>query len=99
MTARRAMKLDQRTCKEATSGYYGDGAGLWLAVGPNSKSWVFKGSRGGARSSRHRPAFRKLMMVGWHLRLCRRFRVAAVVAITTVGQNRHTVFGNVAASP
>lgn len=35
-------KLTVAKTKTKTPGRYGDGGGLWLAVGPNSKSWVFR---------------------------------------------------------
>src|SRR5262249_15760787 len=34
-------KLNARKVATAKPGKYGDGGGLWLFVGPNSKSWVF----------------------------------------------------------
>jgi integrase len=38
----RAGKLNTRKVATAKPGKYGDGGGLWLYVGPNSKSWVFR---------------------------------------------------------
>ena len=38
----RADKLNARKVATAKPGKYGDGGGLWLYVGPNSKSWVFR---------------------------------------------------------
>ena len=41
-------KLTLRKCQSAKpreggkQAWYGDGGGLWLAVGPNSRSWVFR---------------------------------------------------------
>ena len=38
----RTGKLNARKVATAKPGKYGDGGGLWLYVGPNSKSWVYR---------------------------------------------------------
>src|SRR6516165_1018793 len=40
--AMRTGKLNARKVATAKPGKYGDGGGLWLYVGPNSKSWVYR---------------------------------------------------------
>jgi integrase len=40
-------KLTVAKVKTRAPGRYGDGGGLWLCVGPNSKSWVFRYMIGG----------------------------------------------------
>jgi hypothetical protein len=38
----RAGKLNARKVATVKPGKYGDGGGLWLYVGPNSRSWVYR---------------------------------------------------------
>jgi hypothetical protein len=38
----RTGKLNARKVATAKPGKYGDGGGLWLYVGPNSRSWVYR---------------------------------------------------------
>ena len=46
----RTGKLNARKVATVKPGKYGDGGGLWLYVGPNSRSWVYRYMiRGNAR--------------------------------------------------
>ena len=38
----RTGKLNARKVATVKPGKYGDGGGLWLYVGPNSRSWVYR---------------------------------------------------------
>jgi len=53
-------KLTQAAVKNAKPGRYADGGGLYLAVGPQSKSWVFRFKLPSTVSSRGKPLSREM---------------------------------------
>jgi integrase len=53
-------KLTATKIKNAKPGKYGDGKGLWLYVGPKSKSWVFRYSIPGDLSRNGKPRSREI---------------------------------------